>query len=224
MNEGPINTEPALPHAKLETREIEGYSYIAAEARSLRHSGVTRDHTRLIGIQDPAVSGHPLVYSDTYSGSRDDVYVYARHAVQQSAFFLQLDAFLEQLLTDFPELSGKPFLFSLQANGEFIDAELSLPLLQSLEIPADEIDFARLSLNIVDMAVEFTGTPFVSSDETMFTDKGLLRRKLESPLFGFDASRSDIWAPFLAEIHWASRSIPKHILSKLIRSAAAVIA
>ena len=223
MNESPINAEPVLPNVKLETREIDGYPYIVAEARSVRESGVARDHTRLLGIQE-AVSGHPLVYSDAYSGSRDDVYVYARHRLEQTAFFLQLDAFLERILADFPELSDKPLLFSLQAGGEFVKRELSLPLLHALDIPEKQIDFARLSLNIGDMAVEFASEPLVSADETAFTDKGALRRRLETPLFGFDASRSEIWAPFLAEIHWASGMIPKHILSKLIGSAAAVIA
>jgi hypothetical protein len=222
MNQRPIDAEPVDPHVRLDTREIGDFSYITAEIGSLRQSGVTRDHTRLIGKGKRGVTGHPLVYSDSYSGSREDVYVYARHRLTQKEFFSRLDLFLETTLADFPELTGKPLLFSFQVNGEFVESELFQPLIDNLEIPPEQIDFARLSINIGDIAVEFNSTPVVLSDETAFTQKGVLRRKLESPLFGFDASRSDLWAPFLAEIHWASGLISREILQTLIRSAATV--
>jgi len=222
MNERPSNEEPVYPHVRLETRDIDDFSYVTAEIGSLRHSGVTRDHTRLIGLKKRGVAGHPLVYSDSYSGMRDDLYIYARHRVSQKDFFSRLDSFLEATLAKFPELTGKPLLFSFQVNGEFVDAELSLPLLSNIELPLEQIDFARLSINVGDIAVEFNSAPVISSEETAFTQRGALRRKLESPLFGFDASRSDVWASFLAEIHWASELISKKILHTLIRSTATV--
>jgi hypothetical protein len=49
MNQRPIDAEPVDPHVRLDTREIGDFSYITAEIGSLRQSGVTRDHTRLIG-------------------------------------------------------------------------------------------------------------------------------------------------------------------------------
>jgi len=222
MNERPTDEEPVYPHVRLDTREIDGFSYVIADIGSLRQSGVTRDHTRLIGLKQRGVAGHPLVYSDSYSGMRDDLYIYARHRVSQKDFFSRLDAFLETTLPNFPELTGKPLLFSFQVDGDFVDVELSLPLLRNIELPLDQIDFARLSINVGDIAVEFNTTPVISSQETAFTQKGALRRQLESPLFGFDASRSDLWASFLAQIHWASGLISKKILQTLIRSAATV--
>jgi hypothetical protein len=223
MNEGTIGEEPVHPQIQVQTREIDGFSYIAAEVRSLRQSGVTRDHLRIIGLGKRAISGHPLVYSDTYLGTRDDeILVYSRHRVDQKNFFSRLDSFLEKTLSDFSELAGKPLHFSLQVDGEFIEAEIPLPLVRNLEIPPGKIDFARLSIKLGDIAIEFSSKPIVSAKEQSFTKKGVLRRRLESPLFGFDASRSDIWAPFLADIHWASGMIPRRILQSLIQSAAPV--
>src|ERR1039457_1401369 len=94
MNQRRIDAEPVDTHVRLDTREIGDFSYITAEIGSLRQSGVTRDHTRLIGKGKRGVTGHPLVYSDSYSGSHEDVYVYARHRLTQKEFFSRLDLFL----------------------------------------------------------------------------------------------------------------------------------
>lgn len=225
MSNRSIEEEPVYPGVQLKNKEIDGFPYVEAEVRSLRSSGITRDHLRIIGAGAPELAAHPIVYSDTYSNAPEDVvYVYARHRIDQATFFSRLDSYLEKNLAEFPELTGKPLHLSLQVHGEFTEVDLELPLVRHLEIRPDRIDFARMSVLPGDMAIEFTGEPIVCSQEFLFTQKGVLSRKLESPLFGFDASRSEFWAAFLTDIHWASELVRKEILRAVIQSAAQVAA
>jgi hypothetical protein len=225
MKEPFTREDSVYSRVKIEEREVEGHAIVVAEAAGLRDAGITRDHMRIIGKGNPSVSGHPIIYSDTYTGApADSTFAYARHRVDQSTFLTLLEAFLhDRISVEFPELIGKPVHGVIQTQeleGTTFESHLAMiSMLRSVPIR-----FARLYFPFGDMTIEFNNNPIISSDEFFCTQKGGLARRIESPLFAFDASRSDIWASFLVDIHWAANLIDREILLIIIKTASRVTA
>ncbi len=210
--------ESIYPKVGFQQSEIEGFSFLNAETEPLREGDVKREHVRIIGAKRSGIEGHPIVYSDSYSKvGQDEIYAYARHRVDQSKFFSSLDSFLDKTKADLPEFGKQPLPCVLGIRGELSRKHISVPFTHELGPELREIEFLRLSVPFGDMSVEF-GEASVHDDQLKFVQKGTLPRKIEFPLFGFDAS-SDIWVPFLAEIHWASELVARRILENLIRAA-----
>jgi len=194
--------ETNYPRVRFRRDEIDGYPYLTAETEPLQEGDVKREHLRIIGDKQAGVSGHPIVYSDSYSSTRpDETYVYARHRVDQVKFFASLDTFLEHLKSDLHEMTAGPFRCVLGREGELEERQIALPF--------------------GDMSVEF-GKATSHDDQLKLAEQNALAMKLESPLFGFDALASDLWVPFLAGIHWASELIQPTILQRLIHVAVRV--
>jgi hypothetical protein len=200
--------------------KVGGYSVELAETPVMKEAGVNREHRRLIGLIHPKLNGRPIVYSDTIRATKiDEVYVYARHRVDKVSFFSKLDLFLSKTLLGFAELSGKSFDCVMQMDGELQETEIDLPIAKYLEARLDGLTFFRLSTVFGDISVEFVDKPIIRTDELAFTAHGSLNRATESPLFGFDGSKSDVWVPFMAEIHWASNLITSQTLETMIQTA-----
>jgi hypothetical protein len=211
--------ETNYPTVQFRKDEIDGYSFLTAETRPLQEGDVKREHQRIIGEKLPGVAGHPIVYSDRYSSTRpDEIYAYARHKADQAKFFASLDAFLERLNSDLPEVGRGPFRCVVGIEGKLEERQMSLPFTRDAGLNLKTMDFFRMSVPFGDMCVEF-GKAKVHEDELTLVEDHALPRKIESPLFGFDAVNSDIWVPFMAEIHWASGLIPGRNLQNLIRAA-----
>lgn len=219
-----LPSEDIYPGVKAEERIVADRSWFIAEARSLRASGVTRDHTRIIAAATPGVAGHPIVYSDFYTSPREKMYVYARHRTEQAAFFARLDTFLSEKLTEFPELQNEFISVTLQVNGRFRNSFVALPLVQGIDRPFEDIDFVRLSLPPGDLAIEFTTQAVISSHELDFIARRALPKRLEAPLVSYDATRSDFWAELVARIHWAADVVETEVLRTLIRSVTPAVA
>jgi hypothetical protein len=209
-----VRTEPEV---------IGNFPIVIAEPEPLTESGITRRHKRIIASGKADVYGRPIVYCDTYSSSRpssDLTFVYARHQSKQREFLLKLDYFLENQRHNFPELADRSFECILNVDGEFVQTSSPLPFSLNLGVNPENIKFLRISIPFGDISIEFTTAARVSDDELAFARRRTLPRALESPLFGFDASHSSIWAPFLAQIHWAAGSIPYSTLENLIEFSA----
>lgn len=199
-----------------------GFSFLTAETAALHEGDVKREHLRIIGDIQAGIEGRPIVYSDSYSSSGpDEAYVYARHRVDQSKFFANLDTFLEQLKSDLHEIASGPFRCVVGREGELEEWQITWPFSRYAEMNLNTIDFLRMSVPFGDMSVEF-GKTIIHDDQLKHVEENALGKKLESPLFGFDALASDLWVPFLARIHWGAELIEPAILQRLIRMAARV--
>jgi hypothetical protein len=221
-----IQREP-IYRARFEHRktDTEKYPFIFAETGPLKEDDLKREHSRVIAVEGEHVAGHPIVCTDRYPNSRgaDELYAYARHRVTQAEFFAALDRFLEQKKSDFAEIRHLPFhcVFSVEDEDTFFEGtQLQLPFVESLGTQLKKIDFFRLKkVAFGDISVDFCEQAVVCSDELRLMDEGALSKKMESPLFAFDASASDLWVPFLTDIHWASNLIPRDLLQNLIQHA-----
>jgi hypothetical protein len=207
--------------------DVEGFPVVIAEASGLRIDGVTRDHMRIIGKGDSESFGRPIIYADTYTkGPEDQVFAYARHKVSQSTFFELLESFLRKISSEFTELFRKPQPKKahcvFQSNGDFYEVDLPFAPDMFRAYSSQPLDFMRLYAPFGDMTIEFTEQPVTVSDEFSFIKDRLLSPKIESPLFAFDASRSDTWVSFLGDIHWASHVIPRNALIAIINMSARV--
>ena len=214
--------DPIYPHVRIEYEKEKDFPYVLATTDRLIEGGATRQHKRIIANLGVEIAGHPLVYCDEYSTAKGyETYVYARHRVTSGEFLLKLDFFLEANSTKFSELIGRSFRCAALIGEEFMELDLTTPFTLSLKPEQQQIKFLRLSIPFGDISVEFAQSSIISSTELRFAKRKVLSRKVESPLFGFAASKSTIWAPFLGSIHWASGIIPPGILENLIQMSAA---
>jgi hypothetical protein len=210
---------------KVEDGRVDGYSIVTVEVPDLREGRYARHHQRIIGGPKTPADGRTIIYADTYAEApRAPTYAYARHDVDQEAFFTLLEGFIgAAILVDFPELRNKTARCVIQTreNLRQVDFESYLTAVTSLK--STPLQFARLYFVFGDMTVEFKPKPSLIKGELDFVSRGVLPRAVESPLFAFDVSRSDIWLSFLMSVHWARNLFPVSVLRSIVGMAAPAV-
>jgi len=222
------DADPFAPYEnpQITERVVDGLAVIEAEVRDIREGRSPRTHLRIIGGPDTNVAGRTLVYADTYTRSPDDqTYSYARHGVDQDGLLEGLESFLATaLLVEFGELRNRPAVGVMQTESEIREFEAPTYLAAVAAMKRQPLIFARLNFPFGGISVEFQKQPDIAENEFRFLSEGTLQRDLERPLFGFDATRSDIWTTFLLSIHWARDRVEPEVLRQVLRMAARVTA
>ncbi len=157
----------------------------------------------------------------------DAAFAYARHDVDKLTFVGLFEQFMDDTIyQNYREATQRPRAV-IQTQDELVESEFgSYP--EVLNVLRDKaVIFARLYFPFGDMTVEFADDdekPRVFSDELSSIANYELPRRIESPLFAFDVSRSDVWSHFLIKIHWAREFIDGTVLQAIIVSATPAIA
>jgi hypothetical protein len=217
---------PAYENVKVEEVSVDGYSTIRVEVPAVSEGKYPREHTRIIGGDGTPALGRPLIYSDTYPAAPDSpTFAYARHDSKQSEFLSHLEIFITTvILIDVSELRASQVRCVIQTATDLQDTVFPSLDAAIAALRAMPLLFSRIYFPFGDMTVEFLDNPSVVSNELDLIDQGKLPRAVESPLFSFDASKSDIWQRLLLEIHWARRLFPADVLRQVIAMATRVVA
>ena len=193
------------------------YSFYIAETPVIQG----RVHRRIIGLQpgvESTLHGKPICYADAYvsavSGD-ESVYVYLRHRLDKQGFFNELDYFLEDRLSDFPELVGAEFETLCNIGSKPLVSSVVPPFGPSLASEED-LRFWRVALPFGDLAVEFGKTHPATGNQLSQLEQRVLTKSLEVPLLGCDVSRTGFFVPLMAKAHWAAETIPVQILEQII--------
>lgn len=220
MGEIPIEARN-YQHVKGEERRVDEYSVVTAEVPPLKEGRYTRQHQRVIGGLSSPVRGRTLIYSDTYTDAPDTpTFAYARHDLDQQTFLARLEEFVNSaILLDFPELRNAAARCVIQTDEELREAEFESYAAAVTAMKSIPLLFARLFFVFGDMTVEFKPNPSFVEGELDSLSLGVLTRAVESPLFCFDVSKSDIWFPFLVSIHWARELFPVPTLRSIVAMA-----
>lgn len=221
MDESPSENR-AYQHLKIEDTSVDGYSIVAVEVPDLKEGRYTRHHQRVIGGRKTPADGRTIIYADTYTNAPEEpTYAYARHDLHQEAFLTLLEEFVgASILIEFPELRNKTARCVIQTREDLREVEFESYLSAISSLKSIPLQFARLYFVFGDMTVEFKTKPSLVKDELDFVSRGLLVRAVESPLFAFDVSNSEIWLSFLLSVHWARRLFPVSVLRSIIAMAA----
>jgi hypothetical protein len=217
---------PSLESESFEIRvrreELGGYSFLHLESDIAKASPVPRIHRRVL-LRTPDVKqtdGRAILYSDTYLYEDEPkTYVYINHKVKLPQFFRGLDDFFSERRADFPELYWREFSMWANWHGEMKSLTTRLPF--SENAPLDEsIRFARIAIPFGDISIDFANRPVSRLADLNNLPVEMQTTVFDSPLFGFDATRTSLWSAFASRIHWAAGSIPFEILGRLIEQAA----
>lgn len=213
---------PPYPNATIGAERAGDFPVVTAEIPKLGESGRYRSHLRIIGAPGTPVAGHPLIYSDTYSRN-DRTIGYARHSVDQETFLGRLEEFLAGIIaTELGELRNQSTRCVMQTREKMdtLDNVTYQAAIDAMKAKPSQLIFARLNFPFGDMTVDFRDDAEVIKDELSFTSEKTLQRRIESPLFVFDATESTgepVWTPFLASIHWARDRVKPEILRQVLR-------
>lgn len=198
-------------HVQSDSITADGKKFIVAEAEK---DG--RRHKRLIGASNSLAQlcGRPILYSDTYAGYNDR-FVYARHQAVPMRFFQELDRFYFDRLPSFSELEGREFEVFISDERESRSEMFELPIsVKGLEY--EDIRFFRIKFPFGELAIEFGRESRSPANEMNSLKERKLPFLAESPLIGYSAENSNILAPLLARLHWASGLLSTKILEELI--------
>jgi hypothetical protein len=192
------------------TIDAGGRHFIVAEAE---REG--RKHRRVIGMEigGGEFKGRAVVYSDSYAGF-DDKFVYARHRVNPSQFFMELDQFYFSNLKKFPELEGRDFEILMTIGREMHSERVELPF-SLRELPMD-FRFFKIKFPFGELAIEFTDTVVAHGNQLAALHRRELPVLTEAPLVGFSAENSTILAALIAKLHWAAGIVPPQVLEEMI--------
>jgi hypothetical protein len=211
---------------RVEETQIADYPLVVVEVANLPEGRYVRSHQRVIGGGETPISGHAMIYSDTYSGApQEPTYSYARHDVDQQRFFSLLDEFVSTaMLIDYPELRSGSAKCVVQTLDELKEVEYESYPTAARSLQSIPLIFARINFPFGDMTVEFKPETSIPGGELDLVSRGMLTKQIESPLFAFDASKSDLWPSFLTSIHWARHLVEPEVLRAILRLAARAIA
>ncbi len=211
---------------KVEDRDVDGFSVVAVEVPNLTEGRYPRQHQRIIGGAGTPAQGRTIIYADTYMGAPNEpTYAYARHDVDQEAFFTLLEEFIgAAILVDFPELRNSPARCVVQASDDLRQEEFESYVAAVSSLKSTPLQFARLYFKFGDITVEFKRRPSLVNGELDCVSRGVLPRAVESPLFAFDISTSEVWLTFLMSVHWARNLIPIAVLRSIVGMAARAVA
>ena len=217
---------PAYENVKVEELSVDSHSIVRVEVPAVSEGKYPREHTRIIGGERTPADGRALIYSDTYSAApQSPTFAYARHDVKQADFLYLLEAFITTvILVDFSELRGRAVRCVIQTATDIQDTEFSSHDAAIAALRDVPLMFSRMYFPFGDMTVEFVDKPSLVTDELQLIHQGKLARAVESPLFSFDASTSEIWQNFLLGVHWARRLFPPEVLRQITAMAVRQIA
>jgi hypothetical protein len=221
VDELPIESR-TYRNLRIEDTQMGDYPLIVVEAANLREGKYVRSHQRVIGGGTTRIAGHTMIYSDTYAGApREPTYAYARHDVDQQKFFALLEEFVSTaILLEYPELRGKEAKCVVQTADELREVEYESYFTAIHTLQSISIKFARISFPFGDMTVEFKPETLIPGGELNLVARGMLTKQVESPLFAFDVSDSDLWVSLLTSIHWARHLVEADVLRSILRLAA----
>lgn len=186
---------------------------------------VGRTHRRAILAlsSDPRLSGKPLFYADAYVASRQrepETFAYARHGCDNLSFFRKLNAFLEELVSEYPEFRGRKFPTLLSLGDVSGHKELSIPFVLNDSVLKDAT-FLRLDLPFGALTVEFGKQAPEEGNQLEHMPLKELTSHLESPLIGVDFTNGDLYKSLLLDVHWAADFMPRNALEDIINDLAA---
>jgi hypothetical protein len=225
MDEPPLDRS-MYENVKIETRQIEEYSVVTAEVPEFRDGRYPRLHLRVMGGAGTPAEGRTMIDSDTYAGAPGSpTFAYARHDLDQQTFLSRLEEFVSTvILVDFSELRGASARCVMQTAEELRAVEFESYLAAIAAMRAQPLIFARLYFVFGDISIDFAAQPTIVENDLAAASSGLLPKAVESPLFAFDASRSDVWFPFLTSVHWARELFPVEVLRSMLVMAAPALA
>lgn len=205
-----------------ESEIVDDFAIQVAETPTLIiPDGGNRQHKRIVSAQPSSVTyGRALAYSDTYvSASGTDTFVYCRHKTDIEEFLFLFDNFFYERETDFVELSSREFKCYLNVKGRLIVEDVSFPLTTWFQrsYNLSSIGFIRLNIPFGDVSVQFVDTVVEHHNLLDYLQQRMMKRALEAPLFGLDASKSQVLVPLMTRVHWASEIIPKHVLNQIMQ-------
>jgi hypothetical protein len=221
----PLPDREMYENVKVETRQVGEYSVVTAEVPEFSDGRYARIHLRVIGETGTPAEARAIIYSDTYAGAPGSpTYAYARHGLDQQDFLSRLEEFVSTvLLVDFSELRGATARCVMQTAEELKTEEFQSYLDAITALKAQPLIFARLYFVFGDITMDFTAQPSLVDNDLASLSNGLLTKSVESPLFAFDASKSDVWFSFLASVHWARDLFPPEVLRLMLAMAAPVV-
>jgi len=224
MEEQASPLEPELFAVKMVNEEIGGYLFLRAEAEISKGPSVPRTHRRVF-VRTPGnqeTDGRAILYSDTYHyPDEPTTNVYISHKVDINRFFGELDQFIFEHRGDFPELFRQEFNVWVNLEGEIVSLKAAIPF--SKNIPRGEnVHFVRISIPFGDISVAFTPQSINRLSDPNKLPVEMQATIFDSPLFGFDSTRTTTWSKFAARIHWASSRMPLDILNLLIERASRI--
>ena len=145
-------------------------------------------------------------------------------AFNREAFFTLLEEFIgAAILVNFPELRNSPARCVVQASDDLRQEEFESYVAAVSSLKSTPLQFARLYFKFGDITVEFKRRPSLVNGELDCVSRGVLPRAVESPLFAFDISTSEVWLTFLMSVHWARNLIPIAVLRSIVGMAARAV-
>jgi hypothetical protein len=186
---------------------------------------VGRTHRRAILALsgDTRHLGKPLFYGDAYvaSGQREpETFVYARHRCDNWNFFIELNGFLEKMVSEYPEFRRRKFPAMLCLGDRSGSRELPIPFVLNKQM-LEEATFFRLDLPFGALTVEFGRQVPEEGNQLENMRLKQLTSRLESPLLGVDFTNGDLYKPLMLQVHWAADFIPRNALEDIINDLAA---